>query len=389
LKRIAILIATTGGPVLVDRITPEPAPQSMVCLRRQSDVLPISPDYDDFVRPGSGVIMREFGPYAEGAFRLDVSDPIGSGLSWQLGFFAAHAIFKSNVAELSNLENADLIVWLTGKVNYDLHIESVDHIFEKVDASALMLATYIGKGTPIIFGASPENAKFLEDKRPPKGIRVAALQTTHDLLHVLDLTPKAAPEVQPYRSGSSFWVMAGLAVLAVIALFVFTNAAKKQDPVAPIADQIDDSDLKLNLTSDRGKEPIYHFGDDLTLIVSLSKKAWLYCFYKQVDGAILQVYPNPQMNDAQKGKPLLKEIRHVLSGANNTPFVIRLGPPAGKEEVICFASDKDIRALLPAELRGNSSDPLPEKIAKSLEKSFLFLKNVYVSIDHIEITLTP
>ena len=134
MKRIAILIATKSGPVLVDRITPEPAPQSMICLGRQSEVLPISADYDDFVRPGSGVIMREFGPYEEGAFRLDVSGPIGTGLSWQLGVFAAHAVFKAETLELSDLENADQIIWLTGQVDYDLNVSDVDHVAEKVEA---------------------------------------------------------------------------------------------------------------------------------------------------------------------------------------------------------------------------------------------------------------
>jgi len=388
LKRIAILIATTGGPVLVDRITPEPAPQSMVCLKRQSDVLPISADYDDFVRAGSGVIMREFGPYVEGAFRLDVTEPIGTGLSWQLGFFAAHAIFKSDFAELSDLESADLIVWLTGTVDYDLNVGAVDHIYEKVEASSYMLATWIGKGTPIVFGAHPDNAKFLDEHKPPQGITVENLQTTHDLIKILGLVPEEGEEITPYRSGSSFWVMAGLAICAVIALFMFTKSDEAAQNTAEPT-EVDNTALDLILTSDRGQKPIYHFGEDLTLIVSVNKQAWLNCFYKQVDGNILQVYPNPQLPKTKRLEPLLKDVRHVLSGTNNAPFVIRLGPPAGKEEVICFASDKDITQHLPEELRGNALDPLPPEMAKSLEKKFIFLKDVDVSLARLEITLEP
>lgn len=388
MKRIAILIATTGGPVLVDRITPEPAPQSMVCLKRQSDVLPISADYDDFVRAGSGVIMREFGPYVEGAFRLDVTEAIGTGLSWQLGFFAAHAIFKSEIAELSDLESADLIIWLTGTVDYDLNVGAVDHVFEKVEASSYMLATWIGKGTPIIFGAHPENAKFLDKHKPPQGITVESLETTHDLINVLGLIPIEQEEITPYRSGSSFWVMAGLAVCAVVALFMFTKSDEIPAKTTG-ATEIDETALELILTSDRGQKPIYHFGDDLTLIVSVNKQAWLNCFYKQVDGNILQVFPNPQISKAKRTEPLLKDVRHILSGTNNAPFVIRLGPPSGKEEVICFASDKDITERLPEELRGSTLDPLPQAITKSLEKNFIFLKDVDVSLARLKITLKP
>ena len=59
-----------------ERITRERAPQSMVCLKRTSRVLPISGDYDSFVRRGSGVIERTFGPFEDGAFRLDVAAPL-------------------------------------------------------------------------------------------------------------------------------------------------------------------------------------------------------------------------------------------------------------------------------------------------------------------------
>jgi len=383
LKRIAILIATTGGPVLVDRITVEAAPQSMVCLKRQSDVLPISADYDDFVRAGSGVIMREFGPYEESAFRLDVSDPIGTGLSWQLGFFAAHAVFKSDGAELSDLENADLILWLTGTVDYDLKVGSVDHVFEKVEASALMLATWIGKGTPIIFGTSPKNALFLDEHKPPAGIEVKSLETTVDLLNILDLNSKASKtpeEIVPPRNALSFWFMSGLALCAVIAIFVFTST--KDRPALNLA-------LDLELTSDRGQEPIYHFGDDLTLIITVNKTAWLHCFYQQVDNSVLQIYPNPQLSKNKQAKPFIKDVRHVLSGANNTPFVIRLGPPAGKEEVTCFASDENITPRLPVSLRGSVSGPLSQKLASTYKEKFKSLRDVDFSIKHLKITLKP
>ncbi len=331
MKRIAILIATTGGPVLIDRITPEPAPQSMICLRRQSDVLPISADYDDFVRPGSGVIMREFGPYEEGAFRLDVSDPIGTGTSWQLGVFAAHAVFKSEDVELSDLDQADVIIWLTGTVDYDLNVGDVGHMAEKVEASAAMLSEYIAKGTPIIFGAAAENAKFLKEHKPPKGIEVRTLKTADDALNILGLGEK--PED---KSSTSFWTMAALAVLAIGAVFVFSQ--KDSAPVAEkeTADKEVVPPLAISLTSDRGKRPLFHFGDDLNLIVEVTQQAWLTCFYRQVDGAVFQVYPNDQISNVSSFAPNKK---HILSGGENTPFVIRLGPPAGKEEVTCYATE--------------------------------------------------
>lgn len=380
MKRIAILVATTAGPVLIERITPEPAPQSMVCLHKQSDVLSISADYDDFVRPGSGVIMREFGPYEEGAFRLDVSARITSGQSWQLGVFAAHAIFKSDRAELSDLENADLILWLSGRVDYDLKIGSVEHMLEKVEASALMLASWIAKGTPIVFAAHTDNADFLAKHKPPAGITVEKLQTTHDLINLLELSsqPREKNEL-PHKNNFSFWVMAILALFAVLALFFFSQPEdEKQPPV-----------LELSLTSDRGREPLYHFGDDLTLIARLTKQAWLHCFYKQVDGTVLQIYPNPKMPKTQHNKPFAKDIRHVLSAQGSTGFVIRLGPPKGSEQVICFATSQDVSARLPDALKGLVLGPLEPTMAPTLEQHFARFKDVEVAIDRLNITLKP
>src|SRR4051812_18835389 len=118
MKRVAVFVATTDGPARVERITRERAPQSMVCLNRSSTVLPISAAYDSFVRPGSGVIERAFGPFEPGAFRLDVSAPIEAGESWQLGFFVAHALAASSRDIcFSAPEDADAVLWLTGRVD--------------------------------------------------------------------------------------------------------------------------------------------------------------------------------------------------------------------------------------------------------------------------------
>ncbi len=78
---IRVHIATTEGAVVVERITREIAARSAVCLGRTTRVLPVSDDYDAFVRPPSGVIEREFGPFLGGAFRLDVSGEFGGGQS--------------------------------------------------------------------------------------------------------------------------------------------------------------------------------------------------------------------------------------------------------------------------------------------------------------------
>ena len=147
MKIVRILIATTGGVVAIDRITAERAPQSMVCLKRTSQVLPISGAYDDFVRPGSGVIAREFGGQS---YRLDLSDVVGSGESWQLAVFLAHAVSESNTHELAGPDvDAAHTYLVTGRVNYDLEVEPVEHIDEKIAAAAQIFAS-AGDGVSVI-----------------------------------------------------------------------------------------------------------------------------------------------------------------------------------------------------------------------------------------------
>ncbi|HJP53297.1 MAG TPA: hypothetical protein QF556_01070, partial [Rhodospirillales bacterium] len=92
MNAVRVYIATTQGPSEVQRIAEEdPKVRSVVCLDGTSEALPISAAYDAFVRKPTGVIEKNFG---HSVYRLDVSERISDGKSWQLGFFAAHALFS-------------------------------------------------------------------------------------------------------------------------------------------------------------------------------------------------------------------------------------------------------------------------------------------------------
>ncbi len=89
MKQVTVHIATTDGPAEIERLTAEdPEVRSVVCLGGKAVALPISADYDAFVRKPTGVIEAYFG---HGAWRIDLARPISGGMSWQLGAFIAHA----------------------------------------------------------------------------------------------------------------------------------------------------------------------------------------------------------------------------------------------------------------------------------------------------------
>jgi len=129
---IRIYIATTEGPVEVQRITREDAAvRSVVCENGTAKALPISRAYDGFVKEPTGVVQRSFD---HPSFRMDVSAPITDGNSWQFGAFVAHAFFHENrlAGPDDAVENA---LWLTGEIDRDLNIRPVNHIKEKLSAS--------------------------------------------------------------------------------------------------------------------------------------------------------------------------------------------------------------------------------------------------------------
>ena len=70
-------------------------------------------------------------------FRVDVSDRISDGSSWQLPLTVAHALFKAGRLA-SPRQAAERAVWLTGQVGDpedDLSVQAVDHVADKLRQS--------------------------------------------------------------------------------------------------------------------------------------------------------------------------------------------------------------------------------------------------------------
>lgn len=228
MKPTAVFVATTGGPVRITRITRERAPQSMVCLKRSSTVLPISAAYDGFVRLGSGVVEKFFGPFEDGAFRLDVSDVIDGGQSWQLGVLVAHALVAAGHMLASEAE-AERFVWLTGEVDCDLAVGSVGHVTEKIRAARGALAAWRVAGREVVL-IVPEGADHQDALLAglPDGVRLIAARSAVEALELLDIDlPENAPlprhkvpALRPEPKVPTRWLASGLAAASVAAVAV-------------------------------------------------------------------------------------------------------------------------------------------------------------------------
>lgn len=236
MKSCAVFIATTGGPVQVLQITPERAPQSMVCVNRTTNVLPVSRLYDQFVKPGSGVVEREFGPFDNASFRVDVSGPIDTGNSWQLGMYLVHALQASPEHRLiEDVAAADMIIWATGCVDYHLNVTEVDHVAAKIQATGDLFAEWAALGKPVrVITAAGVNESDARAALAHAGVQILGAKNAGQAGEFLGLAgaPKSAPEA----TGSARNI--ALAALAVILVAGAAFAALRPEKFAEWSEKL-------------------------------------------------------------------------------------------------------------------------------------------------------
>lgn len=229
--KICVYVATTQGAVQIERITRETAPISQVCLRRTTAVLPISSDYDTFVRQPSGVIERTFGPFDPGGFRLDASADIGEGNSWQLPAFVAHALDREGSLAGPG-EAPDAALWLTGTVDVDLQVGEVEFVSEKLSAAREILEDIAATGVPVTLVVPETNLEEITQQDTPGMARVLAVRSAVEILRDVGLQTSnlsvdgaltGAGELVPISIGPVHiprWRLIGMAatLLVIIAL---------------------------------------------------------------------------------------------------------------------------------------------------------------------------
>jgi len=157
---LGICIATTAGPVEVQRITEEdPEVDSVVCLAGKAMPLPISANYENFVRQPTGVVQRLFG---HASYRVDLAETIEDGYSWQLGILLAHAA-RAGDRLMAPSAGAENVVIATGEVDFDLNILPVDHLAAKLDRASGMVAALARDGVRVTLVVPAGNGAEIDD----------------------------------------------------------------------------------------------------------------------------------------------------------------------------------------------------------------------------------
>lgn len=235
MNRVRVYIATTEGPAEIQRLAEEdPEVRSVICLNGTCEALPISPGYDAFVRKPTGIIERLFG---HPVYRMDVSQRIGEGRSWQLGALVAHAL--NAAGKLAGKDDQpDHILWITGEVDSDLKIHPVEHVPEKLQQSAVLFEEIARQQQPLTLIVPAANRESVSDDRLPRGVKILAIDSAAELFQTLRLktssngaqsssVPAAAENsvseaASASRAKSTLMVAGGLAATVAIAVAGFT-----------------------------------------------------------------------------------------------------------------------------------------------------------------------
>jgi len=142
--------------------------------------------------------------------------------------------------------------------------------------------------------------------------------------------------------------------------------------------------IGLTLSTDRGDAPVYRIGEPFSLLVGLDRAAWLYCFYRQADGAIVRIVPNRHLPAARLAGGRI----HAVPG-RDAAFALIADAPAGNESVTCFATSEDVQTRLPAPLRAGGSGRLPAGWDWRLGHAFHRLPAAAVAEARVTITVRP
>lgn len=158
--RARVYIATTEGPVLVQRLAPEEglaeAELSAVCLDGTPTRLPITGAYTYFVRDH----VRNLSGGA--AYRLDLDRRIDGGGSWMLGAWTAHLLLSEDSLAMGD-DPADTTVFATGEVavaadaQRRAEVRAVGHLGDKVARLAERVAEEVAAGRRVLLLAPRDN----------------------------------------------------------------------------------------------------------------------------------------------------------------------------------------------------------------------------------------
>ena len=202
MRTFVVVIPTTDHLVGISDITVEdPLISSVICENNNLEALPISPKYNSFVKSPTGIIEKITG---NASFRIDLTNKIDQGESWQLSLAIAHTLHHNNYLQFSNKKNLVLnrinssVIWASGKINSNLEVKPINFLNKKINNSIIFFEQCIKNNIPINIVLSHHNEnelrqillknKFLTKAVADKKINLVFIKTLSNLFKAINLS---------------------------------------------------------------------------------------------------------------------------------------------------------------------------------------------------------
>ena len=144
----------------------------------------------------------------------------------------------------------------------------------------------------------------------------------------------------------------------------------------------------FELTTPRGRSPLYRPGEDLTLSARASREAWVWCFYVDAGGVTTTVLPNPHRKSGMGNHLAAGEVQ-TLPDPKFDPFrFVFTADTLGEEIFRCFATSRDVRKDLPASFFPDPIAPIPAEEAGRLADLFMKLPDVEIGEASVTVNVT-
>lgn len=144
----------------------------------------------------------------------------------------------------------------------------------------------------------------------------------------------------------------------------------------------------FELTTPRGRSPVYRPGEELTLSARTSREAWVWCFYVDAGGVTTTVLPNPHRKSGI-GNRLAAGEAQTLPDPKLDPFkFVFTADTLGEEIFRCFATSRDVRKDLPASFFPDPIAPIPAEEAGRLTDVFMKLPDVEIGEASVTVNVT-
>ena len=152
--------------------------------------------------------------------------------------------------------------------------------------------------------------------------------------------------------------------------------------------------VSLQISSNRGPNPVFQAGERLELLLRSDADAWFYCFYTDSADRTVQILPNPFQTGHPDAHFYAGSTVHLFPDPQRSPvpdpFELVINDEThGVETLTCFATREDISLRLPPGMRGEGFDPLPQFHATRLRDLFTQAAGGAVGDARLTVTILP